>query len=151
MVEQFPDIITPEELVARIIFSPSYIHQGRVAPTAFRWEVLPSGDVENYISVLRSSFDQIEENTRFFKPRVEGDTRYGYALLNVGEIRDVGNFLESNITADVLAFPSKRFPNHAGIVADIDGVRVTAASPITPELMMLQKRLAQLCSEIVKL
>lgn len=65
MAEQIPDIISSEEQVARIIFSPSYIHQGRVAPTAFRWEVLPSGDVEDYISVLRSSFDQIEENTRF--------------------------------------------------------------------------------------
>lgn len=150
MTELFPDIISPEEQVARIIFSPSYIYQGRVAPTAFRWEMLPSGDAEDYISVLRENPSHLEEDTRSFKPRMEGDTRYGYALLNVGEIRHVGDLFESNITADVLAFPSKRFSGHAGIVADIDEVRVTAVSPITPELMMLQKKLAQLCSEIVK-
>jgi len=45
-------MVSNEESVARIIFSPSYIFQGRVSPTAFRWFVLPSGHAENYISVL---------------------------------------------------------------------------------------------------
>jgi len=48
------------------------------------------------------------------------------------------------------AFPSKMFPSHAGIVADIDGKRITAISSITPELMILQKKMTMLCSEIVK-
>ena len=151
MAERFSNIVSSEELVARIIFSPSYIYQGRVAPTAFRWEILPSGNVEDYISVLRGCSDKTEEETRSFRPRIDGDTRFGYALLNVGEIRNIRSFTESNtVVADVLAYPSKKFPSHAGVVADIDGKRVTALTPITPELMMLQKKLAQLCSEIVK-
>ena len=150
MAEKFSDIVASEEDVARIIFSPSYIYNGRVAPTAFRWEILPSGTVEDYISVLRGDVSNLDAETRSFKARKEGDTRYGYALLKVGKIRDIHIISEQQVNADVKAFPSKKFPSHAGIVADIDGKRITAVSPITPELMMLQKKLAMLCSEIVK-
>lgn len=150
MAERFSNRVDSEERVARIIFSPSYIYNGRVAPTAFRWEVLPSGDAEDYVSVLRGCSNSLEEDTRFFRPRTKGDMRYGYTLLNVGEVRNMENILHGNISADVLPYPSKNFPGHAGIVADIDEERVTAFTPITPELMMLQKELAQLCSEIVK-
>lgn len=45
--------VDSKEHVARIIFSPSYIYNGRVSPTAFRWEISPSGKAEDYISVLR--------------------------------------------------------------------------------------------------
>ena len=48
--------VASEESVARVIFSPSYIFKGRVSPTAFRWDVLPSGDAEDYISVLRQVY-----------------------------------------------------------------------------------------------
>ena len=150
MAEQFSSIVADEEQVARIIFSPSYIYNGKVAPTAFRWEVLPSGDAEDYISVLRNNPDTLEEDTRSFRARMQGDTRYGYALLGVGSVRAIGMSLAGDVRADVQAFPSKRFPGHAGIIAEIKGRRITALSPITPEQMMLQKRLAQLCSEIVK-
>ena len=105
---------------------------------------------ENYISVLRGDVSNLDAETRSFKARKEGDTRYGYALLKVGKIRDIHIISEQQVNADVKAFPSQKFPSHAGIVANIDGKRITAVSPITPELMMLQKKLAMLCSDIVK-
>ncbi len=146
----FPDIVGSEENVARIIFSPSFIYEGRVSPTAFRWEMLPSGTVEDYISVLRGNTSNLDAKTRSFKARTQGDTRYGYALLSVSAIRNIQILPVDNVDVDVKAYPSKKFPSHAGIIADVDGNRVTALTSITPEIMMLQKRLAMLCGEIVK-
>lgn len=152
MAESYPQIVGDEESVARIIFSPSYIYNGRVAPTAFRWDVLPSGDAEDYISVLRGGTANVEIESRHFRARVEGDERYGFALLGVGRISEIGignnEGLETKV--DVLPFPSKHHPNHAGIVVEIDNKRVTALSAISPEVMMVQKELALRCSGIVK-
>lgn len=153
MLESGVNIVSDEEKVARVIFSPSYIYNGRVAPTAFRWEILPSGAAEDYISVLRCNTENnIDEQTKDFRARTEGDSRYGYAMLQVKEIREIKNtpVLENHVGIDVVPYPSKRLPNHAGIVVDIDNNRVMANSPITPEIMIVQKMLAALCSDIVK-
>ncbi len=40
--------------------------------------------------------------------------------------------------------------NHAGIVVDINNSRVTANTPVTPELMFIQKMLASICSDIIR-
>ena len=150
MDEMFPDIVGSEENVARIICSPSFIYEGRVSPTAFRWEMLPSGTVEDYISVLRGNTSNLDAETRSFKARTQGDTRYGYALLSVSAIRNIQILPDDNVDVDVKAYPSKNLPSHAGIIADVDGNRVTALTSITPEIMRLQKRLAMLCGDIVK-
>lgn len=144
-------MVSNEESVARIIFSPSYIFQGRVSPTAFRWFVLPSGHAENYISVLRDDGSDFNEASLTFRPRTQGDDRYGYALLNVGDIRNVSQsvLLEDPTRVDVLPFPSKKHSNHAGIQVTIDGVIVDANTPANAEIMAIQKELAMRCSEIV--
>ena len=145
-----PEIVGDEEIVARIIFSPSYIYEGRVSPTAFRWEMLPSGDAEEYISVLRGHENELEQQTRTFRARTKGDSRYGYATLRTGSVRAISkdDAVLQRVTTDVVAYPSKRHPNHAGITAEINGNKVTANSNISPEIMMLQKKLATLCSAI---
>lgn len=153
MPESVTTVVLDEEKVARVIFSPSYIYKGRVAPMAFRWEVLPSGDAEDYISVLRCNGESsIDEQTRNFRARTEGDSRYGYAVLETNSIRNIKNnpVFENSIGIDVLPFPSKRLPNHAGIVVDINNSRVTANTPVTPELMFIQKMLASICSDIIR-
>lgn len=151
MAEQFPQIVGEEESVARIIFSPSYIYNGHVSPTAFRWDILPSGHVEDYISVLRGDESNLDTQTKRFRARKEGDMRYGYALMGVGSIREIGkDTIGMQTKVDVLSFPSKTHPNHAGIVVEMANERVTALTPVTPEIMMVQKELAMRCSEIVK-
>ena len=152
MAGSLPQTVGDEEKVSRVIFSPSYIYNGRVAPTAFRWYILPSGDVEDYISVLRGNPTGLDTETKHFKPRIEGDVRYGYALLVVGSIREIpkDNDVGYDIKVDVLPFPSKRHPNHAGIAVEIEGKMVTALPPLSPEIMMIQKELALRCSEIVR-
>lgn len=149
MAEKFPKIVSDDEDVARIIFSPSYIYKGHVAPTAFRWEVLPSGHPEDYISVLRGDTSLLDNLTKTFRARTKGDTRYGYALLRVGNVRGI-TFDGIDFIIDVQSFPSKAHPNHAGIVVDIDKERVTALTPVSSEVMMIQKELANLCGEIIK-
>ncbi|MBR0048136.1 MAG: hypothetical protein IJP74_02295 [Prevotella sp.] len=149
MAEKFPKTVCDDEDVARIIFSPSYIYKGRVAPTAFRWEILPSGHAEDYISVLRGDTSELGNQTESFRPRTKGDTCYGYALLRVGNVRGIA-FDDIDCTTDVQSFPSKTHPNHAGIVAEIGKERVTALTPVSPEMMMVQKELASLCGEIKK-
>lgn len=152
MANLFPQTVADDENVARIIFSPSFIYKGRVAPTAFRWNVLPSGEAENYISVLRGDTAKLEIETRRFKARIEGDKRYGYALLEVGRIREIGKDISigKDTEVDVLPFPSKHHPNHAGIVVAIAKERVTALTPVSSEIMIVQKELALRCSEIEK-
>ena len=149
MTELFPQIVSDKEDVARIIFSPSYIYKGHVSPSAFRWNILPSGHVEDYISVLRGNPNVLNNQTKHFKARAAGDVRYGYALLKVKSIRDISDEV-INSQVDVLSFPSKSYPNHAGIVVEIGKERLNALTPVTPEIMIIQKELASKCSEIIK-
>ena len=102
--------------------------------------------------MLRGKTELLIEQTKNFKARTVGDVRYGYALLNVEKVRQIGhdNAFGISTSVDVLAYPTKTHPNHAGIVVTIEDHKVTALSPTTPEIMMVQKALASLCSEIVK-
>ena len=142
--------IEDDENVARIIYSPSYIENGKVAPTAFRWEYMPSGKAEDYISVLRDNegYD-LEAQSRCMRARNPNDTRYGYALLKAGDIRELNNKIKQTICLEPK--PSKKHKNHAGIAVYLnDDNKVTADTPsTTPELMFIQKQLAILCTNII--
>lgn len=141
--------IEDEEEVARIIYSPSYIDNNKVAPTAFRCEYMPSGRAEDYISVLRKNKEyNLEKQSRGMRARNPHDTRYGYALLKVKNIIDLNNTIGQTIRLEPR--PTNKYPNHAGIFIYINNNKVTADTGITPELMYIQKLLASLCSEIVK-
>lgn len=139
--------ILDSENVARILFSPSHIYEGRVSPKAFRLEVLKSG-AEDYISVLRYDAEQLEQVSSIFRPRTEGDTRYGYTYLNVRDIRLLGEEIENRDVA-ILPKPSKRLPFHAGIFVSIDG-KLQTADDMSPELDYFQKELAMLCDGVHK-
>nr|WP_315455072.1 hypothetical protein [uncultured Prevotella sp.] len=141
--------IEDEENVARIIYSPSYIENGKVAPTAFRWEHMPSGKAEDYISVLRNNGEyDLEAQSRCMRPRNSRDTRHGYALLKAGDIRRLNNKTEQKILLEPK--PSKKNKNHAGIYVYLNDEKVTADTKSTPELMFIQKLLADLCTDIIK-
>lgn len=58
--------INDEEQVARILFSPSHIYEGRVSPKAFKLEMLKSG-AEDYISVLRNKADELDDISSIFR------------------------------------------------------------------------------------
>jgi hypothetical protein len=137
------------ERVARILFAPSYICDGRVAPTAFRWYIMKGGKAEDYISVLRDSGHDMNEMSLRFRPRDEGDERYGYAWLKVRSVRNLSGVMKDT-TVKLIPYPSQKLPNHAGIEVCIGGHKVDAHTPPTPEVMMVQKFLANLCSRPIK-
>lgn len=138
--------IDDEEQVARILFAPSFICDGKVSPTAFRWEVLPSGHVEDYISVLRNDGNDLAQQSEHFRPRVAGDQRYGYALLPISGIKGLDSEFE-NRKVEILAKPSTKLANHAGVYVFFDDVKVTALTPVSADIMLIQKELSLLCGE----
>lgn len=143
---QLPQEIDDEERVARVLFAPSYLSEGRVAPTAFRWYHL-NGGPEKYISVLRNNNGSIEEQAVIMRPRDDGDTRYGYSWLKVKEVRGINGIIENmNMKVEVKAHPNKRLPNHAGIEVYINDSIVTADTPSCSEISLVQKLLANSCS-----
>ena len=143
-VSQLKSVITDDERVARVLFAPSYISEGRVAPTAFRWYHLKRGP-EKYISVLRDCGENIESQSAKMRPREDGDSRYGYSWLNVKKIRDISMTVD-NAKIDVKGYPTKRLPNHAGIEVYLNDELVSADTPVCTEILIIQKCLATCCS-----
>ncbi len=139
--------VSDEERVARILFSPSHIYEGRVSPKAFKLEML-KGRAEDYISVLRYDEERLDVVSSNFCSRTKGDTRYGYTFLNVCDIRELDDEI-CNRQVTVLPKPSKRLPFHAGVFLSIDG-RVQTANDISPDVDYFQKELAMLCDGIHK-
>ena len=78
-------MIHPSENVARAIFSPKMILKGEIQPEAFR---LRSSICENYLSVMRMSFPSWVEDIKRI-PQRKNRKLYGFAEMNVGEIRDI--------------------------------------------------------------
>ena len=142
------DNIKDEENVARIIFSPSHIYNGRISPKAFRLEHLPSG-AEDYISVLRNEESQLQEISAIFRPRTAGDKLYGYTMLNAGQVRELTDQAQERVV-EVRPRPSKRLPLHAGIFIYLNGELQTADS-LSSDLELVQKELAMLCDKPHKL
>lgn len=127
-----------EEKIARIIFAPSMILDGRISPSAFFLSVMKDGTIEEYISVWRLALKIPSRQTVRFAPRKSGDSLYGYARLEVADchhtvVRDYGCRVKVN----------PRSPNqyHAGIY--YTGYAPASVGECSdPIFMMLASRLA---------
>ena len=153
------DIINDAEDVARVLFYPSFFHpnasplfsQGVLSPTAFKLQILKSGEAESSISVLRTVIDTFNMDVARLTPRKPYDQKYGYALLNVGEIRNIKIPTLRQVVISVESSRSKRLKSHAEIILKIDGHIVTALDE-SMELIRFRKKLARIASSrIVKL
>lgn len=103
-----------EENVARAIFSPRMIIDGRLIPAAFE---LREAINESYLSVLRTSIDTWEEEMNLI-PQRKNRQLYGYALMNVGEIRTLKL---TDVVYGVKPFPTESMKSHAGITISYKG------------------------------
>lgn len=146
--------IPNEEDVARVLFYPSFfteddnplISEGVLSPTAFKLQILKSGVAEKSISVLRTSIDSFNHDVAKLLPRVASDYKYGYALLNVGEIRSIEIPTAKKTAIAVNSCSSKSLPSHAEIVFQLDGNTITAKNePL--EVIRFRKRLARIASK----
>ena len=106
-------MIDGNEKVARAIFEPKMIYQGRLLAPAF--ELRPSIS-ENYISVMRMSVDGWKEDIRKI-PQHKNRRLYGYAEMNVGDIRSIKLNL---VEYDVKQVDNIIMPSHAGIFVTVN-------------------------------
>ena len=77
--------ISDSENVARAIFSPRMVHQGRVLPAAFE---LRSQINEEYLSVMRMAIESWKEDILRI-PQRKNRKLFGYSEMNVGDIRNI--------------------------------------------------------------
>ena len=126
--------IDSTEDVARVLFYPSFFNgaespfysDGVLSPTAFKLQILKSGTPESSISVLRTIIESFTHDLAKLSPRSSSDYKCGYALINVGQVRDIHIPSVHDIEIEVLSSASKRLPSHAEIVFRMDGKVVTA-------------------------
>ncbi len=87
MASKLYDVDESEE-VARVLFSPTMVNEGRVSRNAFFLEKLKSGKWEPYLSVWRTKFLTPTKENVTFPPRNPGDELYGYATIDVETIHN---------------------------------------------------------------
>ena len=137
------------EDVARMLFSPLFIDKGQLSPTAFALRVF-NDTPETYISVLRTCFDCFLSDTEQIKPPY-ANTIYGYALLNVGEVRGIKILSEQDIRFDVLSRGIGKLKSHAGIFVTIDQ-KLLKGGQRPPSLLRIQNKLLRIAeNRVVKL
>lgn len=137
-----PDVVADEEDVARMLFSPLFICEGILSQKAFTLEAATN---ESYISVLRPSISSFNADMEGI--RKDGNTLYGYALLNVGEIKNPQIVFPKSMKLDVLPRNAGKRKSHAGIFATISGTKVKGGSPQTVERMLLRMHLVSIAQK----
>ena len=142
-----PDVVADWEDVARILFSPLFISEGILSQRAF---MLEDAFGETYISVLRVVMECFESDIEGIKR--EENTLYGYAQMNVGNIRSAVVPDHPEIKFDVLPRYAGKRKSHAGIFTTIDNKRVKGGMPQTPARMLARMSLVNIAqSNIHKL
>ena len=146
--------ISNEEDVARVLFYPSFFNEddnplisdGVLSPTAFKLQVLKSGEAEKSISVLRTLVDSFSHDMAKLSPRQASDYKYGYTLLNVGEVRAVRIPTTKKVDISVDYSNSKRLPSHSEIMLKLDDKTVTAFDE-PMEVIRFRKKLSRIASK----
>jgi hypothetical protein len=143
MKDELYDIakIDESEDIARIIFSPSMIEDGKVSASAFFMDDLMSGP-EEYVSVWRLKYRVPSMDNVKFSPRHDGDKLVGYATLNVSACHKT-DYIECK--AHIKPHPSKRNSAHAGIHYTKGACRIIGKCQ-NPDFLMLTTILANICT-----
>ena len=133
-----------DEDVARLLFSPLFICDGVLSQKAF---TLEKDSNETYISVLCPRISSFNADMEGIK--MESNILYGYALLNVGELRGCNIQHHKVIKFDVLPRNSGKRKSHAGIFTTIDNVRIKGGMPQTVDRMLARMWLVNIAQKRV--
>ena len=133
-----------DEDVARLLFSPLFICDGVLSQKAF---TLEKDSNETYISVLRPRISSFNADMKCITK--EGNILYGYALLNVGELRKCKIQHNKVIKFDVLPRNSGKRKSHAGIFTTIDNIRIKGGMPQTVDRMLARMWLVNIAQKRV--
>ena len=107
-------MIEGKEHVARVIFEPKMVYEGRLLDAAF--ELRPQIK-ESYYSVLRLSVDCWKDDVVKI-PTYKNRRLWGYADMPVKDIREIDI---EYVTFDVVAVDNASMPSHAGIFVSVNG------------------------------
>ena len=141
--------VADSEDVVRMLFSPLFIDKGKLSPTAFALRVF-NNKPETCISVLRTLFDCFLSDAEQIKPP-SSNRVFGYALLNVGEVRTTKILTEQEIKFNVEPRGTVRLKSHAGITTHI-GQDLLKGGQRPPSLLRIQNRLLRIAEKrVVKL
>lgn len=116
-------MIDEKENVARALFSPRMIVDGILQPEAFK---LRSSILEDYLSVMRMIYPTWMDDIKSI-PQRKNRILYGYAKLNVQEIRDIQL---SGVTYDVKNCSKNSTPSHSGIFITVNGEKLVGGKPL---------------------
>jgi hypothetical protein len=117
-------MIANAENVARAIFSPCMIVDGEIQPEAFR---LRASIHEDYLSVMRMSIPSWKDDIRQI-PQRKNRKLYGYASMNVGEIRAIHL---KTVIYDVCDRSQNDTLSHAGIFITVNGENLIGGKMLT--------------------
>ncbi len=117
MYERNNVMIVDDENVARALFSPKMVVNGILQPEAFK---LRSTISEDYLSVMRMSICSWREDIMAI-PQHKKRILYGYASLNVGEIR---NIVLNGVEFDIIDCSNRTCLSHAGIFVVVNGEKL---------------------------
>lgn len=117
-------IIPDTENVARALFSPKMIKDGEILPEAFR---LRPSISEEYLSVMRMSINTWIEDVKRI-PQRKNRKLYGFAEMNVGEIRHIQL---KGVECDVKDCSQSGVPSHAGIFISLYGENLIGGKVIS--------------------
>ena len=98
--------------------------------------------MRHILSVLRPAVESF--NADFEGIRKDGNILYGYALLNVGEIRNCNISYKKNIKFEVLPRNLGKCKSHAGIFTLIDNVKIKGGMPQTVERLLARMALVNI-------
>lgn len=134
------DFVEDDEKVARILFSPSMVEDGEIAPSAYNLEILKSGTRESYVSVDRITYRTPKKQYYNIVPRHVGDYMSGYAWTFAYEIRSASL---GDIEIYLNPYPSRNNPFHAGISYNEKGKLIRGKNE-SPLFLAVTSKLAKL-------
>ena len=132
--------------MARVIFSPPMVYKGVLQTEAFR---LREHIAESYLSVLRMTIPTWQTDVMLI-PQRKNRQLFGYAVMNVGEIREA-KFQQ--VEYDVMAFNDQEMKSHAGIFITVDGEQLIGGKKLENIkdndaqdflLLLIQRRLVEI-------
>lgn len=116
-------MIPDSENVARAIFSPRMIVDGEIQPEAFR---LRASISEDYLSVMRVAIPSWMDDIKLI-PQRQNRQLYGYAEMNVGDIRGIQM---NNAKYDVRELLNETLASHAGVFIFVNGENLVGGKHI---------------------
>lgn len=149
MPEKDHTLVADEETLLRAVYSPSFFDEdGFLSPSAFQLVILPNGELETGISVIRPIFTGWEKFLERIKkkPRDPQDEFCGIVSLIAGIVRNIHIKTKKQIMIEII--PTKK-EYHAEIQLYIDGQIVKAGST-APEYLSFLNQLAQMGSGQIK-